>query len=289
MYLIVGHAEKPEAIALTRDPISIGRSLDNDVSLPDDLLSRNHCTIGINNSGKVELIDLDSRNGCMVNGVSVSQTILELGDLIKLGVTALVVVESPLHKRSLSSETMSWNQGPSARVSHEKLRDVVISAFQTLYCDGGTTSTDSDSRTLCGLIEASTFERGMLLEINAAGQVSVRLAYDLGGSNLEGDDLTLDQAIVDEMLAQQSLIHVVGKDQRAFGEQMEMVDLNIRSALSLPIFADEESEDSSTQTVRGALYFDSRVGNPAFNPEDITLFIGFANYFAKALARNDSV
>jgi diguanylate cyclase (GGDEF)-like protein len=63
----------------------IGRSLDADIQLEDDGVSRLHARIERDQDRAVRLTDLDSTNGCFVNGVRVKNRDLEDGDVIQFG------------------------------------------------------------------------------------------------------------------------------------------------------------------------------------------------------------
>jgi transcriptional regulator with GAF, ATPase, and Fis domain len=63
----------------------IGREPGNAVALSDPLVSRRHCSIRRDDSGKVQVSDLESLNGTFVNGVQAQERALEHGDNIKIG------------------------------------------------------------------------------------------------------------------------------------------------------------------------------------------------------------
>ncbi len=65
-------------------PTTIGRSLDNDLVLPYQSISRHHASIALVNGG-FRLDDLNSHNGSFVDGKRVTQAALKDGDTIKLG------------------------------------------------------------------------------------------------------------------------------------------------------------------------------------------------------------
>ncbi len=72
-------------LELRRDaPTTIGRSLDNDLVLPYQSISRHHARIA-QVGGAFRLHDLGSQNGCFVDGKRVSEAPLRDGDMIKLG------------------------------------------------------------------------------------------------------------------------------------------------------------------------------------------------------------
>ncbi len=72
-------------IPLDATPVSLGRSLDNDVILEDPTVSRRHAQITYRH-GRLVLRDLNSRYGTFVNGRRVvEECILRPGDVITLG------------------------------------------------------------------------------------------------------------------------------------------------------------------------------------------------------------
>jgi hypothetical protein len=71
--------------SLTKTAVRIGRSIDNDVHLPNDSISSHHAEIHRRREGGFYIVDLSSTNGVFVNEQEVTQTELNDGDLIELG------------------------------------------------------------------------------------------------------------------------------------------------------------------------------------------------------------
>jgi pSer/pThr/pTyr-binding forkhead associated (FHA) protein len=65
-------------------PTKIGRSLENDLVLPDQSISRHHASIAMID-GAFRLKDLNSQNGSYVDGKRIGETSLHDGDKIRLG------------------------------------------------------------------------------------------------------------------------------------------------------------------------------------------------------------
>jgi len=82
---------KGNSIPLAEDEVSIGREPSNAVSLLDASVSRRHCLIQ-RNAEHFKIRDLNSRNSTFVNGVPVTERILESGDEIKIGSSLFVFV-----------------------------------------------------------------------------------------------------------------------------------------------------------------------------------------------------
>jgi chromosome segregation ATPase len=73
-----------EPIVLDRPVLCIGRTPDNDVCIPSKLISRRHARLLISANGVV-VEDAGSTNGCYVNGIEVTQRLLQEGDVLELG------------------------------------------------------------------------------------------------------------------------------------------------------------------------------------------------------------
>ncbi len=69
---------------IEKDVVSIGRARDNDIVVENLSVSRNHARIRLENSSYV-LTDLNSANGCFVNGVKLTKAELAHDDLISIG------------------------------------------------------------------------------------------------------------------------------------------------------------------------------------------------------------
>ncbi len=79
--------------------VVVGRSLRVDIPIRDRLLSRKHCTLVPEGQG-YRFLDLKSANGSYVNGLRVDKADLECDDVIEIGNTVLVLLE-----------TDTWNRG----------------------------------------------------------------------------------------------------------------------------------------------------------------------------------
>jgi pSer/pThr/pTyr-binding forkhead associated (FHA) protein len=92
--------ERP-VLAITRGPgvgqvfnlsetsaTSIGRSRANDIQVDDVSISGQHCRVR-SEEGRFVVHDLKSTNGTLVNDRRISRHILEEGDVIQIGETAL--------------------------------------------------------------------------------------------------------------------------------------------------------------------------------------------------------
>lgn len=99
-------AKRPQIIILNGDMagkrfdvpaggLRLGRSSSNDIHVPDEELSRNHCLFEQDGLDGIRVIDLASANGTFVNGdaLGADARVLSVGDVIEAGQTALKIVE----------------------------------------------------------------------------------------------------------------------------------------------------------------------------------------------------
>jgi len=80
-------------VPLASERVSIGRSRDNDLFLPDQWLSRAHAEIQVRDDG-CYVVDLGSKNGTLLNGARLErEERLQAGDVITLGEHLVTFVE----------------------------------------------------------------------------------------------------------------------------------------------------------------------------------------------------
>ncbi len=78
--------------------LRIGRALDNDLVLPDLLVSRHHAELRALGGGRFQIVDLDSHNGTYVNGTRVRQQVLSEHDLVAIGHVSLRLTDGELRE-----------------------------------------------------------------------------------------------------------------------------------------------------------------------------------------------
>ena len=114
---------------------TIGRSSGNDLVLPVAMVSRNHATI-VHDRGRYLLTDLDSSNGCYVNGERVPQRELKAGDRLKIDPYHMEILgkdpreEDPVASAEQTlnlsrSELLGGQTGISGKLQEMSLADVV--------------------------------------------------------------------------------------------------------------------------------------------------------------------
>lgn len=93
--VILNGEMKGRRFAVNGVALRLGRSSSNDIHVPDDELSRNHCLFEPSGESGIRVTDLASANGTRVNGnlISIDPVELQEGDFIEVGRTVLSVGE----------------------------------------------------------------------------------------------------------------------------------------------------------------------------------------------------
>ena len=97
--------------------LRLGRSSSNDIHVPDEELSRNHCLFEPIGECGIRVTDLASANGTLVNGTVLGADPVELkiGDLIEVGKTVISVVgDQPLPASDGIDLGLGDSKGPAA-------------------------------------------------------------------------------------------------------------------------------------------------------------------------------
>jgi pSer/pThr/pTyr-binding forkhead associated (FHA) protein len=72
----------------------IGRGSESDLRINDPGISRRHAQIRVSAAGpglRIDIVDLDSTNGIVVNGQRVQHAVLQEGSRIEIGSTRMLV------------------------------------------------------------------------------------------------------------------------------------------------------------------------------------------------------
>lgn len=106
---------------LTGEKKVIGRVAESDIRLDHGMVSRKHAEIWKDEQGRFHVRDLQSRNGTMVNGQTVTETVLVDGDQVVIGPFVLSIAGKGSSAMSGPSTRIVMGDGADARIS--SLRD----------------------------------------------------------------------------------------------------------------------------------------------------------------------
>lgn len=96
--------------------VVIGRGRSADCQIDDQQMSGTHCRLNLK-IDRLEINDLDSKNGTFLNGIRIESSEVFMGDEIKLGQTKITLIENKMDVETVDALTFP---GPfKDRVSHE--------------------------------------------------------------------------------------------------------------------------------------------------------------------------
>ncbi len=93
--------------ALDTERFVVGRIPTAHIIFDDELISREHLAIEIDRDGRFRARDLGSRNRTFVNGEQVTETLLQAGDVIRVGDRVLEFVDDSDSKDKIDSEFLT--------------------------------------------------------------------------------------------------------------------------------------------------------------------------------------
>jgi HD-GYP domain-containing protein (c-di-GMP phosphodiesterase class II) len=285
---------------------TIGRAPDCDIRLPDQGVSRRHCTIE-NKGRSLEVVDLESANGSYINGELVQSGVLRHGDQLAVGPTIMVCRIKPEIPRAPGDVTLAVSEEHTTTV----FRKVVDTQYPGMEAVEAVQAQDLEDlqraqRNLAAayqvskiLSSASDLEKlfnGVIDSIFAAinadrAALLLRDGGDNGSNELEvitarsrsGDDQDLDEITVSKTVVQDvlecgasSLSRDATADDR-YKEGQSIIQQKIRSVMCAPVSTDD--------SVIGVLYADSRSLTGAFSENDLELLALIGNQAGVAIHR----
>ena len=259
----------PESVAVTPTPFLIGRGIDtgNHLVLEDPRISR-RCAVIEEVDGEFVLKDRGQRPGIFVNGRRIAQKVLMDGDAIEFGLEncptlvfrrkpAAQFVENMLTR--LGSLPGIETAGSAVGLSRLNLLLEATSLLHSALPLESVLGTMLDHT-----MSVTNAERGLLLEADDEGVLTVRLARGGGGKTLAPESITPSQT---------ALRQAVSKRAATFTDDLNLADLNLKSAQSvviqglravvaIPLYAvahaNADGSEKAAGQLLGALYLDSR-------------------------------
>ncbi|MCB1022613.1 MAG: sigma 54-interacting transcriptional regulator [Acidobacteria bacterium] len=268
--VLAGQTEESEF--LFRDfPVTIGRRLDNHITIADPSVSRYHCQI-VQLGGGLRVVDLGSQNGILVNENPVLQGVLSHGDILSIGGAKLVVeaaqpLELPADAPAGASEPTRINhelngmetvsldpteaiylrRHPSADATRAERALWLL--FQLCRAVGERTSPeDAQVQLIERLFEAIPAERGAVVLADRAGEppsAVLTRSRETGPTEFE-----ISRAVLAQVLQEnRAFLRTRIADQREAMPRTMIAD-QVESALAVPLIV-------AGRTI-GMLYLDTR-------------------------------
>jgi phosphoserine phosphatase RsbU/P len=272
--------------SLDRERVTIGRSRENDLFLPDRWLSRRHAEIQQGSDG-FYLVDLGSKNGTLVNRLLVRDPHrLRSGDVITLGEHALTFSgEEPessdepdtepagalaYSARELSRDIHTISGDAEALARQNRVLLVLSDAAGALLAHRPLAETFE--RVLDLLFEAVAAERAAILLTGPGGEPEIRAQRVRTGPPIVRVSRSLARRVLTERVA---LLVPNVLDDLSLRSQDSILHTGIRSAICAPLWLSGGEQD----LVIGLVYLDTHRGK-SFDEDDLMVVTALANLAA---------
>ncbi|MFN7997810.1 MAG: SpoIIE family protein phosphatase [Bryobacteraceae bacterium] len=270
--IVIDPNSRRSRVQITPLPFRIGRQADNQLILRDSRTSRFHAQIVLEN-GEYVLEDAESRHGTFVNGQRVEKHVLQNSDRIEFGfpdsyqlIFALDGAElNRLMDQFGAHEKPGLMPGASgAGANLAKLR-AILEVARTLQ--SGFSTQEVLNSVVDAALAVTGAERGFLL-LRRGSELENRVARSRGGTTLSETELRVPRRVIQRALEQRRELLSMNFDPQGTGEfrpEMSVLDLELRSVISVPLVrlsrltGDSTSVVSAAEETVGVLYMDSRL------------------------------
>lgn len=278
-----------ERFPLVKERVTIGRSRESDVFLPDQWLSRHHAEI--RRQGELYYLqDLGSKNGTLLNGTRIrQQSRLKPGDVITLGEHTLTfswdepVAEEeepePIGTRIFPAKEISdiitkQDLDPEGLVRQNRILRILMEAAKHLLVH--MPLTELFERVLDHLFEAVPAERGAILLLEGSPpQPTVKASRSREGKQIAKISRSIARRVIEQRIAV-LLPNVL--DDVSLRTQDSVLAAGIRSAVCAPLWF--TSSEAGEDEVIGLVYLDTSDRSHAFAEEDLRIVTALANVAA---------
>jgi sigma-B regulation protein RsbU (phosphoserine phosphatase) len=277
-----------ERFPLARDRVTIGRSRESDIFLPDQWLSRHHAEIRRDGDAFV-VVDLGSKNGTLLNGDQVaSSQRLRHGDIITLGEHILTFSDdsggedeaAPEGTRIFSAKELSDirtrpSLDPEELARQSRVLGVLQDAMKQLVQHQ---PIDTLFETILNLLfQAVPAERGAILVLEGDPPEPVIKASRARQG--QTPPARVSRSIARKVIGDKnSLLMPNLMEDAAFSTQDSILSTGIRSAVCAPLLFN--STTGGEDSVIGLVYLDSLMRSRPFTEEDLRVVTALANLAA---------
>ena len=292
---LVGGPSEGTSFRTDEPSFVIGRGRTNRIILLDAKVSARHAQIECR-GGQYLLRDLNSRNGTFVNGRTVHEAVLGVGDEVRLGQSVLRVAAvsisptSPAGRVSISDGDTTAPPAVQIRLGRKRSPPVfpqapeqanlpvLVDAYRNLlamYKVAGIIRSNADLNKLLDEVLDQVFRNfradraAILLFDDETGELVPR-AFRTAAQVPGADEMNISRTIVNEVIGRQEAI-LTGDatvDER-FKPAASVVQQHIRSAMCAPV--------GSENRVLGILYVDCRSEAGTFTKGDLEMLVAIGN------------
>ncbi len=295
--LVISGPSKDQLIPLPDGEATVGRDPANVVAVVDPSVSRKHCLLRREEDGRYQIRDLDSRNGTIVNGISVKEQWLRHGDEIATGDSVFLFLVEDEDRAIASSQVEFDDRRPPSETRVIYPREAVYLQPDRLLKELPASS--QVARNLSALLKISRVVHAirdleelqaqlldLIFEVVPAGRGAILLSEGAGQEfnclyartrepgqpQLIRVSRTIAQKVMKDNVA---LLGVDVPSSENLREVQSLVASDVRSLLCVPL--------SVFQRMIGCIYLDSTNVANRFSEEHLQLMAGVAGVSAVAL------
>ncbi len=276
-----------ERFPLVKSRVTIGRSRESDIFLPDQWLSRHHAEI-LQRSDGFYVLDLQSKNGTLLNGQPVKdERRLREGDVITLGEHSLTFsteegedeAVEPEGTRVFSVKELSdINTKPAIDPAELQRQNRVLATLSTAVKEliEHRPLKELFDKILDLLFDAVPAERGAILLLGGSPPgLQVKASRSRKGEALGRVSRSIARRVMEDRVS--LLLPNIMEDARFRAEQ-SILSSGIRSAMCAPLWFNPGG--SGPDMVLGLVYLDSLQHAHSFGEEDLRILTALANVAA---------
>ena len=271
--LVVSHDDKSETHAFHKDVVSIGRSRECDLFLPDRLISRIHCRVE-RQDGVFALVDAGAQNPAKMHGRPVLRSEIKVGDSFAVGSYEVTLSVPVIENASVDETHAGGDNGRGAQdlvaflqIARALNEEQDLARLLTQIVDAGIQ--------ICGA------ERGFLL-LPQGEEHSVEVARNFAQEEVLSPEFKISRTIASRVMATgvAELTTNAQEDDR-FRDLQSVTDLRLRSVLCIPIRIQNE--------IGGVIYVDNRLQQQVFQEREKMLLMSLSDHAATAIVNARSM
>ncbi len=288
---------KDTTIPIPEPEATLGRDPTNAVAVIDPSISRKHCLFRLEEDGRFQIKDLDSRNGTLVNGQAVKQQYLHHGDEIAAGDSVFVFLVEEDDHAAPASRVEFDESSPTAETKIIHPKEVVYLQPERLVRELPPTSAIAKnlnallkiSRVVHAIRDLEELQAQLLdsiFEVVPAGRGAVLLGEETGQefSSLYArtrNSVSPQLVRVSRTIARQVMrenVAILGVDVPSSGTFRDVESLaqsDVHSLLCVPL--------TVFKRVIGCIYVDSTSASSRFTEDHLQLMAAVAGITAVAL------
>ncbi len=286
------------SIPLKKDRISIGRSADNDINIPDPFCSGHHAYICPSEEGWA-VRDNASKNGTFLNGKKIKAEVeLKKGDEVLVGSTRIIFdKEIPTHVEVTEAPSSSANVNTIMQVEEVLTKSEIDTTMKGSLAPVDLEKVRTEHRALSIMSEVSKalilhqpiselldnimdlicanlpMDRGILMLREGNPAQFIPKVIRINDKNLKDQKILVSQSIIDMAVDKNSSI--LTSDAMAdtrFKAMESIIKFNIHSAMCVPLWNNRE--------IIGIIYSDRISNLEQFKDEDLKLLTLLSNLAA---------